>query len=100
MNNILTSTFKKLYNSSEEFLKGLKEGLVERRNLRALEASIDSAEEQQLTAEANLSKELEVVKEGNVINFNNVLKNIQTIKDCQETIKQLKEFKDSFFTDK
>ena len=95
----MKKTFLSLYNATEASLKGAKLDLVKRKNVRAVEASIDSAEGQKLQAEEDLEKALSVVSNGGTIDVNHVLKLRQLITNTDATIAALKEFKEEFFAE-
>lgn len=94
----MKQTFTALYNATEASIKGEKETIVKRRNERAVESSIDSAEDTKMKAEDDLERELSVVANGEVININKVLGLRQTIKNADSTIKELESFKSEFFS--
>ena len=92
-------TFSSIFNATQENLKAEKAPLIRKKNERAVDAAIDSAIEQKIDAEEELSASLEVVREGKVINVNKVLELRQKIDDCDKTIEALKEFKTEFFAE-
>ena len=97
MSKNFKQTFESLYSASKELMDSLKKPFVLKKNLRAVESAIDSAELQKITAEEDLEKALLVIKTGDTIDVNKILKLRQTIKSADLTIAELNEFKAEFF---
>lgn len=95
----MKKTFLSLYNATEASLKGAKLDLVKRKNVRAVEASIDSAEGQKIKAEEDLEIALNVVSNGGTIDVNEVLRLRQLITNTDATIAALTKFKEEFFAE-
>ena len=96
MNN---QTFNAIYNSTEQDKKAQNKDIVFRRNLRAVESSIDSLEDLKMETEDSLNKELAVVGKGGVIEVQKVTELRATIKDADAQIEDLKAFRDEFFAE-
>lgn len=92
-------TFNAIYNATEQDKKVQDKDIVFRRNLRAVESSIDSLIDLKMEAETNLNKTLSVVGEGDVMDVQKVTELRATIKSASEQIQDLEEFRDDFFSE-
>ncbi len=97
MSKLFNQTFNSIYAAVAEAVKAAHKPLVRRRNIRAVQSAIDSAESQGMDAEEELRKTLSVVTDGEVIDVNKVLDLRAKIKASEETMKELQEFSDEFF---
>ena len=90
-------TFESLYNITEEAVKIARKPFIKRQNIRAVDAAIDNAELDKNKLEEEIRKLLSIVSEGEIIKLQNVIDNRRKIKEIDENIKDLTEFKNEFF---
>lgn len=92
-------TFKSIWASDPDQKREEQKELVLNRNKRAVDAAIDNLKDQSIEANAKLNAALEVVAENGVININDLVTAKATLKQCNEVIDLLTEFKKEFFSE-
>jgi len=90
-------TFKQLCNITKEAVKTAREPFIKRQNMRIVDAAIDNAEIDKSNLEEEIRKLLTVVSQGEKIKLQDIMDNRRKIKEIDEYIKELTEFKEEFF---